>query len=506
MADDNKFIEPADFSRAKASAGKPLLILNPVIVGVAFVFLLLTLAALFMFSARAVRFDFTPGVENLEISGGPPTYQLGERYLMLQGSYEITAQLEGYRTLSTTVEVSGEPEQDLAFTMIKLPGIIEVTTTYDDEAIEGADVYIDQERVGTTPLIVDNVEAGLRDLYVHHARFLPYQTEIKVEGRRQQQTESVSLKPAWAMVEISSHPSGASILVDQQELARTPATVEVLQGDRTILLKHPGYKSWESRLNIIAGENQTIEEIILAKSDGKLTVSSSPDLVNITISGQYYGQTPLSIALAPASNYELIATRAGYQNLTRKLAVAPEEDQSLRLTLKPVVGLIKLSVSPDGGELFVDNRPFGDPNQTLELTARNHKIKVELPGYATYKTEVIPQPGFSQQLNIIMQTEEAAKVSAIPQRLTTAQGDTIRFILPGALKMGAGRREPGRRSNEVEKEIELTRAFYLGEREVSNKLFSEFDPGHDSGVLGRALLSEEDRPVVNISWDQAVRY
>ena len=94
-----------------------------------------------------------------------------------------------------------------------------------------------------------------------------------------------------------------------------------------------------------------------------------------------------------------------------------------------------------------------------------------------------------------MQTEAEARTAAIPERMTTALGDVMRFIVPGSLKMGAGRREPGRRSNEVEKTVDLTRAFYIGEKEISNKSFNQFDPAHDAGVLGRALLSEAERPV-----------
>jgi formylglycine-generating enzyme required for sulfatase activity len=105
-----------------------------------------------------------------------------------------------------------------------------------------------------------------------------------------------------------------------------------------------------------------------------------------------------------------------------------------------------------------------------------------------------------------MLTEEAARVSSIPQQISTSLGDTLRFIIPGTFAMGAGRREPGRRSNEIEKNVELTRSFYLGEQEISNRSFKQFDPGHDSGLLGRALLSEEDRPVVNVSWEEAVRF
>ncbi len=249
-----------------------------------------------------------------------------------------------------------------------------------------------------------------------------------------------------------------------------------------------------------------LDEIVLTKSDGKLAVNSEPAGANITIGGIYQGQTPLAVAVAPGENYELIATRAGYQSQKRLLSVKPEQDQVINLRLKPVTGLVKLNVAPGGATLFVDGRELGEPNRTLELTASNHTIRVELPGYASFETNVLPQPGFSQQLNVTLLTEEAAKVSAIPQRLTTAQGDVLRFVVPGSLTMGAGRREPGRRSNEIEKSVELTRSFYISEKEISNAAFKAFDPGHDSGMLGRALLSEDDRPVVNVSWEKAVRY
>lgn len=503
---DNQIIEPTTFTRAAASEKKPLLTLNPVTIAISTLFVILTLAALFMFNAKAVQLNVLPQPDSISIKGALPGWELGGRYLMLRGTYQVIASAEGYENLETSIEVGEDAEQEFSFSLEKLPGIVTITTFFEDDEIEGAEIYIDQEAVGNSPVIVDAVKAGSRDLFVRHPRYLPVQTEILVEGKRLRQTETINLEPAWASIEVNSLPAGAAIIVDNEQLAVTPATVEVLQGDRQLILKLPGYKSWETRLDVVASEDQKPDAVVLIKSDGKISIDSEPQGVNITISGTYYGQTPLAVMIPPSERYELVATRAGYQSLTRTLNVEPEEDQSLNLRLKPVTGLVKLTVTPSGGRLFVDNQDRGDPSQTLELTARNHQIRVEVPGYADFETDVIPQPGFSQQLNIVMQTQEEARVSSIPQRLTTAQGDILRFILPGALKMGAGRREPGRRSNEIEKEILLTRSFYLGEKEVSNKSFKAFNPAHNSGVLGRALLSEDDRPVVNVSWDQAVRY
>ena len=166
MSDEqaNRIIEPTAFTRAEAAPEKPLVTINPLTVTIGIVFLMLSLAALFMFNARAVQLNFDPGVDELSINGPLPTYQLGERYLMLTGTYEISAQLEGHETLISTVAVGEATEQAFDFTMKRLPGIVEITAAHTDQQISDAEVFIDQELAGKTPITLDSVAAGIRDL------------------------------------------------------------------------------------------------------------------------------------------------------------------------------------------------------------------------------------------------------------------------------------------------------------------------------------------------------
>ena len=129
---------------------------------------------------------------------------------------------------------------------------------------------------------------------------------------------------------------------------------------------------------------------------------------------------------------------------------------------------------------MVDGSAAGAPSQLLVLTARHHVRTRVKDGYATDQTTVTPQPGLSQQLLITLQTEAEARVAAIPQAIITSTEQTLKLILPDRLKMGAGRRERGRRSNETEKDILLTKAYYLDINEVTNKHFKSFDPNHGS--------------------------
>ena len=72
--------------------------------------------------------------------------------------------------------------------------------------------------------------------------------------------------------------------------------------------------------------------------------------------------------------------------------------------------------------------------------------------------------------------------------------------------MGASRREQGRRSNEVLHEVELTKGFYIGKKEVSNGEYKRFKPDHYSGNAQGLSLDDDQYPAVNVSWDDAAGY
>ncbi|XOV87676.1 MAG: PEGA domain-containing protein [Pseudomonadota bacterium] len=499
--DDNLAIEPTPFQRATAGRRRRRLRPGPVPVLIGLTFVLLAMAAAFMFLASAVRFDISPQPTAFSVTEGFFSYPLGGRYLMLPGVYRIQATLEGYEVLYETVEVTREADQMFAFAMQKLPGILTITSTPSGVA----DVYLDQALVGTTPLTLDAISPGLHDISLRSDRYRSFDTEIDIEGRRVEQTLQVDLEPAWAEVSLTSLPAGAQIQVDGEPAGVTPATVEMLEGTRQVQVRQQGYKTWQTLVDVVAGVSQTLPTATLVRADGTALIKSEPSGANVTIEGQYRGQTPLELKLPPGAPVKVVLSRAGFVTSVQQVQVRPEEDVVLNTRLEPVLGVIRLRVEPDGTELLIDGQSVGTPGARLELPARSHELEIRKPGYAPFTTSVTPQPGLAQQLFVQLKTEEQARVDAIAETIT-ASGLAFRLIIPDALTMGAGRREPGRRSNEIEKTVKLTRPYYLSTFEVSNALYRQFDPSHDSGILWRSVLTGDDRPVVNISWDAAARF
>jgi formylglycine-generating enzyme required for sulfatase activity len=103
-------------------------------------------------------------------------------------------------------------------------------------------------------------------------------------------------------------------------------------------------------------------------------------------------------------------------------------------------------------------------------------------------------------------TPREAVLAATPRTITTKQGQVLRLIEPGELEMGAPRREQGRRPNETQRAVRLTRRFYIGTREVTNREFREFKGNHTSGAEKYTALAGSEHPVVMLAWADAAAY
>jgi formylglycine-generating enzyme required for sulfatase activity len=94
----------------------------------------------------------------------------------------------------------------------------------------------------------------------------------------------------------------------------------------------------------------------------------------------------------------------------------------------------------------------------------------------------------------------------VANSVTTGLGQELRLVRGGRYVMGSPRREPGRRSNESQRTIELRRPFYFGTREVTNQEFRQFQAGHVSGIFKEETLDLDRQPVARVSWQEAAAF
>lgn len=498
---DDGIIVPVDFTPLDGKRRDHGLRLSPVRIAVGAALLGFVGAGWFVLTARSVFFDITPpGIADVELDGNFAV-RIGPRYLMREGPVQLTVSAEGYYEYSGELVITEQQAQTFALELTPLPGFLDL----DTGAVTDAEVIVDGEVVGRTPLSRIELAAGEHTMLVRKERYKDLETTVVVEGRSQEQALSLELEPAWANLSFTSNPPGAIVTVDGEELGATPLTAEVLEGKREVMVKLPAHKAWTSSLRVTAGQDQNLPPIELEPADGLVMLRTTPANASVTVNGTYRGLTPLELELPPGEAHRITFFLNGYQEATRTVRTSAEEESSLNVTLEPILSKVRISANPPDAELYVNGVFKGPASQEVELLAASQTIEVRKEGYVPYTTTFISRPGLQQELNIELMTLEQQRLASIKPEIVV-NGQTLKLIYPGNFTMGASRREAGRQANEVLRNVRLTKPFYMSTTEVTNAQFAAFDPNHLSGAVQGQTLSNPNQPVVRVSWEQAARY
>ena len=494
-------VEAANFEPLSSEKRARSVTLNP---RTCLIVVLLTSGAFcawFMLTARAVYIETEPANAIVDISGSL-NLKLGSRYLVRPGAHGLSLSAEGYHPLQEMLNVTTEAAQHYIYRLEKLPGHLLI----DSGAVTGAEVLLDGVSRGETPLDLRNLAPGEYAVEIRAERYFPFRAEVMLEGLDREQSLNAELKPAWAEISFTSEPPDAQVFSRDEMLGATPLTAQLLEGRHEVRIKAAGYKVWQDSITVVAGEPQTIDDIRLESADATLFLASSPARANATVNGNFLGLTPLEVPLTPGEATEIRLFKQGYEPAARSVTAQSGEQKRLSVALEPELVPVVVRVEPGDAKIFVDGAPAGEGSRTLQLSTSKHQVEVRKQGYVDYKTTLTPHIGVDHELVVRLKTVKQAKLEALKPVITAPAGQTLKLFYPGAVTMGASRREPGRGANETLRNVKLTRPFYLGQTEVTNREYRLFDKGFSSGVERGNSLNGDTQPAANLTWEQAARY
>ena len=246
--------------------------------------------------------------------------------------------------------------------------------------------------VGKTPLQDLSVEAGARTVALALERYLPQTQPLEVTGRSVRQQLKLELAPGWADVTIDSKPAGASILVDGETAGTTPATLQIMGGERQLILQLPAYADAQQALLITPGKPQQLKTIELQPAAGVLKLSSAPSGANVTLDGEFQGQTPMNLEVSPDKVHRLAVFKPGYRRYNGTVQLPAAGQDSRTVTLSAELGEVRFNISPASAVLKIDGKVRGTGSQTLSLPAFEHSVEISLPGHTTVTPPRHPAP------------------------------------------------------------------------------------------------------------------
>ena len=127
----------------------------------------------------------------------------------------------------------------------------------------------------------------------------------------------------------------------------------------------------------------------------------------VWIDGQYVGylkelKGDKRVMLLPGE-HQITVRQAGFDDFDRRIVVEPGQKQTVRVAMGKSMGwttpsaaiaILKLTVQPNRAAVFLDGKyvghvgEFGGKFRSMQIASGKHRIKIELPGYRTFETEV----------------------------------------------------------------------------------------------------------------------
>jgi formylglycine-generating enzyme required for sulfatase activity len=467
------------------------------------VIVVMLLVSSLLFTSKSIQFDVQPaGADSVAVSGGWFRLPVGNRILLREGDYTVHVEKEGYYPVDQRIEIGDAPSRTIVVEMRRLPGQLTVTT---DPAVD-AIVTVDDASVGNAPYGPLELERGTHAVTVQADRFLPYAQRVSVPGLGLEQFLEVQLVPLWADVEITSEPSGAAVYMGTEVIGETPLSLELMEGSHSLSLIKDGYAARDFSVDTEANVDQVLPTFQLEPANAQLRVSSIPRGANVTVDGRYRGQSPVTIALSPDVDYEIGLSKAGYGSTTRSVRLEAAASREITVDMTARTGEVTVQALPGDATIYVDGQARGSGTVTLKLSSAPHRLEVRRDGYADYARTVTPRPGYPQNIQVRLLSDAEIAAQSVASKVSNSQGQELIRVEPGNFTMGTSRRENGRQANEVIVPVTITRPFFIGAKEVTNREFRRFRPNHDSGGATHVTLNGDLNPVANVTWDDAVEY
>ncbi len=206
-------------------------------------------------------------------------------------------------------------------------------------------------------------------------------------------------------VNVTSQPSGATVIVDGMDRGTTPVTLfDLTPGLHHIKYRLAGYGEAD-RFVDTGREGPFIERnVVLQEDKGLLLLKTEPPGASIVIDGVTIGQTPRLVThLAAKDSYNVKLRKAGYQEQLIQVRFDGRRPLVREETLVAASGTVNVLSDPSGAEVTINGIVRGTtPILVKEVPRGRAVVKFRLDGFEDEVRELAINAGDAQTLSVSM--------------------------------------------------------------------------------------------------------
>lgn len=219
---------------------------------------------------------------------------------------------------------------------------------------------------------------------------------------------AVRTVPKEAVLEVTTDPPGALVVVDNRPLGPSPVSTHLKPGVYSLAVSKEGFLPFKGPALLLAAGSVRRTNIALRPLVASVRVESVPTGAEIILDGASRGRAPLSLGDLPYGVHRIVAVLPDHLPSERSVVVDSAEPRTVVLTLTRKSGHLRVLSEPPGSEAVLDGQPRGrTPLLLPDVPAGPHTLRLLLEGYNTEETTVRVVPDVTNEVMVNLRRGES---------------------------------------------------------------------------------------------------
>lgn len=413
----------------------------------------------------------------------------GHRLYTMGGNVTVSVMADKY--ITQMIRVDGNSAANLQVTLQPKPAEVSVQTLPSNQ---DTDWYVDQLLVQTGSQLTVELDQGHHTIEARHRFYQPKRIELTTEPA-QVITESIELEKISGTVTLSTVGAGGVIHIDLGngfEKVATPFSKELSGGAYPVQITKTGFEPIEDIVEITFEQPNPKRNYRLESLKGSITLNVQPAISSILLDGRPVSS---SFNLTADVEHQLSIQAPGYTSYSDIINVSPGQKKELSVSLDVELGQVSFNSNVDA-DVYLEGKKIGDTSAIVSLQTLPKTLEFRKEGYRTLALPVTPSVERTKILNLQLLTEFEARRKEGKPLFASSLGIELQPIQGTPFTMGSPVNEPNRLRNEIQRDVNFSRRFWMSKHEITEAQFAAF----------RQTVTPSSLPVSDISWNEAAAF
>ncbi len=323
---------------------------------------------------------------------GEPSGNVPLRKTVPPGRHLVQVGKRGFVTFSQWVDLT--PSQVLTIPVGLQPKEADTGSLLINADVTGLPVYIDGQRRGGTPLVVDGLSAGEHVVEIRSPGegYQPFSKVVTIRANERTTIEAtLRVAPDLGSLRVITNVPGAIVSLDGVEIGVAPAAKAGLRpGEHVVEARATGYEDVKQTVTVVAGRERVISlRFTVATTEvARILVRSNVPEATVTIDGQEYGNPPVNLEPAEPGTHSIVVRAPGYREVRRTCTVGTARSCEVYAELNELGAVLRVEANIPNAILFVDGEPRGPVPWEGELSTGTHQLEIRAEGYDTHTEQI----------------------------------------------------------------------------------------------------------------------